>query len=107
MIRYELSLNEVRNIINQTIREVNNQQLRSFYVACSSYFDTHSYNINQIVKALKRAGGRNITTDNAYGWSNQPEVVVFDAPDDMVEDISAQVAKRLGTDWVLIKEKDW
>ena len=104
MGKVQIPITEVQEIIRETIQE---EELKTYYVVNSSYFDTHPYNINQIVKAVIRAGGRNIRTDNAYGWSNQPEVVVFDATDDMVEDVAAEVSRDLGTDWVLIKEKDW
>jgi len=95
---------DLRKIIRETIQA---EELKAYYVANSSYFDTNKYDINLIVKAVKRAGGRNIRTDNAYGWANQPAVVVFDAPEDMVERVATEVSETLNTDWVIIREKDW
>jgi len=104
MGKVQIPITEVQEIIRETIQE---EELKTYYVVNSSYFDTNKYDINQIEKSVKRAGGRNITTDNAYGWSNQPAVVVFDATDDMIEDVAAEVSRALGTDWVIIREKDW
>ncbi len=103
MVKTELSEKDLRKII----REIINEDLLTYYVANSSYFDTNAYDINQIAKAVKKAGGTNIRNENAYGWSNQPEVLVFDAAEGMVEDIAAEVSRMLGTDWVIIREKDW
>ena len=74
-------------------------------MANSSYFDTNTYDTNAIIKAVRAAGGQNIRTEPAYGWKNQPQVVVFDAA--QVEDIAAEVSRALGTEWVHIREKDW
>ena len=95
---------DVRKIIRETIQ---NEKQKTYYVANSSYFDTNKYDINRIAKAVKRAGGTNITVENAYGWTNQPKVVVFDAEEDIVASISAELARELGTDWVHVREKDW
>ncbi len=96
---------DLRKIIKESIQK---EELQTFYVANSSYFDTHLYNINRIAKAVKKAGGKNTRTENAHGWGNQPEVVVFDASaEDIVEDIAAEVSRTLDTDWVHVREKDW
>ncbi len=104
MEKIKMQEEDLRKIIKETIDE---EELQTYYVANSSYFDTHSYDTNKISKAVQQAGGRNIRTENAYDWSNQPEVVVFDADEKMVEDVAAEVSKELDTEWVHIKEKDW
>ncbi len=95
---------DLRKIIRETIA---NTELKTFYVANSSYFDTHPYQANDIKRAVRKAGGINIRTESSHGWSNQPEVVVFDSTEEMVENIAAEVSRMLDTDWVHIKEKDW
>ncbi len=70
-------------------------------------FYTHRYDYRLISWTVKKNGGENLRIEPAFGMHNQPNVVVFDAHEDMLEDISAQLAKRLGTEWVLIREKDW
>lgn len=83
-----------------------------FYVHNSSIFDNKPYYQKEpIAKALKDAGFTDIHFENAYGWSNQPEVVVFrgdpkeaekvlmDAGDDI-----HPLIKKYG---VIIHDKDW
>ncbi len=97
---------DLRNLIKELIYE-EKFKLKSFYIKNSSFFDSHPYDISQISRAVKKAGGKNIRTESSYGWSNQPEVVVFDASEDLVEDIAAEVSRALDTEWVHIREKDW
>lgn len=51
----------------------------TLYVKWSSVFDSPSnkYDAKLFMKTLKEAGAKKIWTDNMYGWSNQPEVVLF------------------------------
>ncbi len=99
-----MSEQDLRKIIREIIYK---EKYPTFYVANSSYFDTNSYDTNAIVKAVRKAGGQNIRTEKSYGWTNQPEVVVFEVAEDTVEDIAAEVSRALGTEWVHIREKDW
>ncbi len=94
---------DLRKIIRETIRE----DLQTYYVANSSYFDTTPYQVNDIKRAVRKAGGINLRSEPSHGWSNQPEVVVFDSTEEMVENIAAEVSRMLDTDWVHIREKDW
>ncbi len=103
MEKTEIKQKDLRKIIRETIKE---EDLQTYYVSNSSYFDTHSYDINRIARTVKKAGGKNIRTENAFDWSNQPKVVVFDSREDMVEDIAAEVSRTLGTEWVYIRAKD-
>lgn len=51
----------------------------TLYVKWSSIFDNTSnkYDTKLFTKTLIAAGAKKVWTDNAYGWSNQPEVVLF------------------------------
>ncbi len=78
-----------------------------YYVKNSSYFDGHSYNRPKIARAVKRGGGTNVRTSYAYGWSNQPRVVTFTATPSRLDRIDKSVQKAVGTQWIIIREKDW
>ena len=104
MEKIKIDQKTLKNLIREVIYK---DKLSAYYIVNSSYFDTHPYDVQSIIKAVTKAGGQNITTKNASGWANQPEVVVFDAHEDRVEDISAEVSRALNTEWVHIREKDW
>ena len=104
MEKMEMSEKNLRKIIREVLYK---EKYPTFYVANSSYFDTHPYDVNSIVKAVRASGGQNIRTEPSHGWSNQPDVVVFESAEDMVEDIAAEVSRALGTEWVHIRDKDW
>lgn len=95
---------DLRKIIRETIE---NEEPKTYYVANSSYFDTNSYRVDDIAKAVEKAGGKNIHIEPAYGWSNQPEVVGFEASEEKVKEIAAEVSRMLDTEWVHILEKEW
>ena len=77
---------------------------KSLYVAWSSWFDTHPYDIEKIKSVVAEAGGKEIHTENAFGWGNQPEVVVFKGDKSAVTEA---LQKALETEWIIISEKDW
>ena len=77
------------------------------YVDNSSWFDSHPYNIPKIKKAVMLGGGSNIRTAHNYGWSNQPKVVTFSATPSQLPIIQREVELALGTQWIIIREKDW
>ncbi len=54
-------------------------QDETLYIKNSSIFDNpdRKYDIPLYTKILKEAGATKVWTDNAYGWANQPEVVIF------------------------------
>ncbi len=106
MTKKQISLLQARRIIKETIRELD-EKLNTFYVANSSYFDTNKYDYRLISSIVKKNGGKNLRIEPVFGMNNQPNVVVFDAHEDVLENLSAQLAKRLGTEWILIREKDW
>lgn len=51
----------------------------TLYIKNSSIFDSpaNKYDTKLFMKILKQAGAKKVWTDNVYGWSNQPEVVLF------------------------------
>ncbi len=104
MRKTQITIPEIQKVIREAIQQ---EELQTFYVANSSYFDTHPYRVDQIAIAVNRAGGQNIKTENAYNWSNQPEVVVFEAENYRIENISAELARELKTEWIHIRAKDW
>ena len=78
-----------------------------YYVKNSSYFDSHPYNISKITTAVKRGGGTNVRASNAYGWSNQPKVVTFDATQSTLQTVQRSVERAVGTQHIIIHKKDW
>ncbi len=94
----------LKRIIRETIKECEH---KPFYVANSSFFDSHPYDIDTIAQAVKRAGGQRIRTEPSYGWANQPDIVVFDATEETAKEIASEVSRTLGTDWVHIRPKEW
>ena len=81
--------------------------MKNYYVKYSSWFDTNKYPIDLIKSTIKETGCGNVWVENQFGWSNQPEVVVFESDESEVENISNKIQKVLGTKWIIISEKDW
>ena len=82
--------------------------MKTFFVQWSSWFDTHKYDTKSIMTAIRLGGGKNIRLENQWGWSNQPEVVVFQwkTPDDF-EQIKHNLTEVVGTEWLILQKKDW
>ena len=78
-----------------------------YYVVRSAWFDTHPYNKPRIIKAVKVGGGKNVRLANTHGWSNQPQVVTFDAGEVTAKRVERSVSRVLGTQWISVREKDW
>lgn len=99
---------ELRQIIREEIQRLT-ESTQEYYVPWSSWFDSNPYDEKKIKDAVKKAGGKNIKTEPAYGWRNQPDVVVFQAKasDRDRAKIEDAVSKALGTPWVHVEEKDW
>ena len=82
-----------------------------FYIANSSIFDTApGYKAEMMIKILKDNGIK-AWKENAYGFSNQPEVVVFKGDDKKVEEIieehASDIHPKIKKWGVSIYEKDW
>ena len=99
---------ELRQIIREEIQKLT-ESTQEYYVPWSSWFDSNPYDEKKIKDAVKKAGGKNIKTEPAYGWRNQPDVVVFQAKasDRDRAKIEDAVSNALGTPWVDVVEKDW
>lgn len=84
-----------------------------YYLLYSSIFDNpeNKYDVNLFKRTIKSAGGSNIRTSYAYGWSNQPKVVTFDATDDQLSKIEGALNKVLPFNncsfGCLVYVKDW
>lgn len=78
------------------------------YVVRSSWFDTNRYDSNKMKSIIKKAGGKNIRTSNAYGWSNQPKVVTFNVTNlKQANKIQSALRTAFGTPYIHISKKDW
>jgi len=78
-----------------------------YYVAQSSWFVSHPYNARLIASAVRSSGGSNVRTANQFGWSNQPKVVTFTASSSQLKTIRSAVERAVGTQWIIIRKKDW
>jgi hypothetical protein len=78
-----------------------------YYVDNSSYFDSHPYKKTLISRAVKIGGGKNVRASNKHGWSNQPQVVTFDAGEVTARKVQKAVSRALKTPWIIVREKDW
>lgn len=82
-----------------------------YYVQNSSIFNTMTYDVPAIKKAIKNAGGKNIRTSRYMGWRNQPDVVTFSAQSNDIFEIETKASAELGglaATWgLIIYEKDW
>lgn len=61
------------------LKEAKKPSKGTLYIKYSSVFDSpaNKYDTKLFMKTLKAAGAKKVWTDNAYGWDNQPEVVLF------------------------------
>lgn len=78
-----------------------------YYIVNSAYFDSHRYDRRQIANAVKQGGGTNLRSAHRYGWANQPKVVTFSAASFRLKAIEKSVQKAVGTQWIIIRKKDW
>ena len=93
------------------INEASKPKKGTLYIDNSSIFDNpaNKYDIKLFMQTLKAAGATKVWKADKWGWSNQPEVVLFTGLDkDQAESALEElpVFKRWG---VLIKDanKDW
>lgn len=78
-----------------------------YYVAHSSWFDTHPYDRAKIKRAIELGGGTNVRESYGYGWSNQPKVLTFDASVSTKMRVKRELEKALRTSWIIVRKKDW
>jgi len=80
--------------------------LKKYYLAWSSWFDGHKYDVKKISKALKSIGATDIHLENEGGKSNQPEVVVFSYKGTNEEPLRV-IGEALETEWLYVYPVDW
>ena len=102
----KINLLELKNIVKQLIKE-EKENKKTYYIKWSSFFDTNPYDIKLIEKAVKDGGGKKVKKEHAYGWANQPKVVVFDSDKDTLDNVLDSVQNVVGTKSILANEKDW
>lgn len=98
---------ELKEIIENKL----NNNRKEYYVAWSSWFDNHQYDIDLISSIIENLGEVNVHVENQFGWSNQPEVVVFEADKDSYfinpKYFKKALQKALNSNWIEVLEKDW
>lgn len=71
----------VDSTLGESDEKIDNETppIGTLYIKNSSIFDNpnNKYDISLFIKTLKDAGARNVWTSPLYGWSNQPQVVLF------------------------------
>ena len=77
---------------------------KALYVENSSWFVSNKYDEEKIMSVLESIGAKNIRLENDRGWSNQPEVVVFNGDKNKAVDA---LNEAFDTVWIRVSEKDW
>ena len=79
----------------------------TLYIRRSSIFDNpdRKYDIPLYTKILKKAGATKVWTENAYGWSNQPEVVIFTGLNRHEAEKALEQGVSYG-EWMIVSNKD-
>jgi hypothetical protein len=77
---------------------------KALYVEYSSYFTYNKYDEEKMMSVLEKIGAKNIRLENDRGWSNQPEVVVFNGDRNKAQDA---LNEAFDTDYIRVREKDW
>ena len=62
-----------------------------------------NYDEDKIAQVLKSNGFKKVRKGRKYGWSNQPEVVIFEGDKNMAKDI----LEKEFDNYISINEKDW
>jgi hypothetical protein len=84
-----------------------------FFIPWTSIFDNASYYPSDIIFKILKTDDNVISShlENQYGWSNQPEVVVFKISSNNIKEtkdrLTAKLQNALQTQWVRIDIKDW
>ena len=77
---------------------------KRYVIDDTSWFIAHPYDKEKISVAVKRGGGKNIRLANNFGWSNQPQVVTFNADNpNTLGQIQQNVEDALGTPHIHIR----
>lgn len=64
---------------NRKLNEAKKPPKGTLYIKWSSIFESpaNKYDTKLFMKTLKDAGAKKVWTDDMFGWSNQPDVVLF------------------------------
>lgn len=68
---------QIRKMIMEELNEAKKPAKGTLYILNSSIFDSNKYDSKLYTKILKSVGAKKVWMDNKWGWSNQPEVVLF------------------------------
>jgi hypothetical protein len=104
-----MNFKHLKTFENFNLSESKSYDPDTYYVEWSAYFNdpTNKYDIDKIKEAIKKANGERIRTANQFGWSNQPKVVVFKTDEDNLKNIQKAVQDAIGTEHIIISNKDW
>lgn len=86
------------------------EKVITYYVKYSAIFDGFKkYDCSVIAKLVNVIKGcSEVRVDNMYGWSNMPEVVLFDCSDSkVVNNVVDILQKHFSTPWIIVCEVDW
>lgn len=95
------------SLIDKYLTEGKKPPKGTLYIENSSIFDSgvNKYDIKGFMKVLKKAGAKKVWKDNTYGWSNQPEVVLFTGLDKKTaEDAINNAYKNIGKWGIMISD---
>lgn len=100
---------DFNSFITESIKDTDEKNTISYYVAWSALFNhpSNKYDISLISKAVKDGGATRVRSGYAFGWSNQPKVVIFNANNDNLSAIKNSLEKALNTSHFIITVKDW
>ena len=81
--------------------------MERYYLARSTWFINHKYDLLKIHPTIHGAGGKYLNLAKCFGWSNQPKVVTFRANEEILKNIKKSLQSVLKTEWIIIHKKDW
>jgi hypothetical protein len=86
-----------------------------YYLSHSHIFDNpdNKYDFSLFEQVILEAGGTGVTTEHAFGWSNQPKVIVFEANGDTHATLIGNALSKVAP-WMnhplahpLVRRMDW
>lgn len=81
---------------------------KQYYIPWSSWFDANHYDVSKMKKVVALfVDFKDIWDEVQFGWSNQPVVVCFSCPENLIPRIKDKLNSEFKTQWIRINEKDW
>lgn len=106
-IPHELYMNWEKEFSTEKMSKgANVKGVKKYYLAWSSWFDGHKYDVKKISEALNSIGATDVHLENEGGKSNQPEVVVFNYKGTKEEPLRV-IGEALETEWIYVYPVDW